>query len=437
MASRFATSTRESGVQWYQAFICKTMIAPPAGTFLLQIPEGVNAGETIQCVSPSGVTLQVQVPQGMGPGQQITVADPGASNQGVPMGIPVADPNQPQTMGKPQGMFGGMMQGVQDMFTGGAQQAAAQVTALVAPPQISMETIEGCIGRQSRIEVIEKANLKEMGINFVMEQVVGTSLDIDLPNKYNIVGADGQPIFFGMEVTSTLESTLGFDYALDLFYVENGANQLVYKLRHSWGGDEAWCSVYDINDKLVAAVPENIDSWCCCDKNLSIYGCHECICDKICPNKFIAGCCSCCFCCCVESTYLVKMPGPDGTIEGNSMEEDKEVNMDESDLVVQMNRGPCSCPCCDGCCGGGRTWTVLQDATRDKDKDPLQLYNGTEIGSLKRKGRGVFATWILPSHDSDHWKLDFERAKTSKDKLLLLAMVLWMDHSDLSQANDA
>mmetsp|Transcript_56715 Transcript_56715/g.106911 ORF Transcript_56715/g.106911 Transcript_56715/m.106911 type:complete len:149 (+) Transcript_56715:1-447(+) len=144
-----------------------------------------------------------------------------------------------------------------------------------------------------------------------------------------------------------------------------------------------------------------------------------------------ACCCACLCCCCAESTYLLKK-AVDGSI-AQATEED----MDTSELVIQMNRGPCSCPFCDGCCGGGKTWTILQDAARDKSKDPLQLYVGTEIGSLKRAGRGFLTTWLMPSHDSDHWTLDFAGLENPRDKLLTLAMVLWMDHSDMSQTNDA
>ena len=60
------------------------------GTFMVQVPPGRHAGQTLQVTSPAGVAMQVQIPAGMYPGATFAVASPAAPAMGVVEGVSYA-----------------------------------------------------------------------------------------------------------------------------------------------------------------------------------------------------------------------------------------------------------------------------------------------------------------------------------------------------------
>ena len=61
---------------------------PASGTFMVQVPPGSHAGQTLQVTSPAGVAMQVQIPAGMYPGATFAVASPAV---GVVEGVSYAE----------------------------------------------------------------------------------------------------------------------------------------------------------------------------------------------------------------------------------------------------------------------------------------------------------------------------------------------------------
>ena len=60
------------------------------GQFMVQVPPGASAGQTMQVTSPAGVAMQVQIPAGMYPGATFAVASPAAPAMGVVEGVSYA-----------------------------------------------------------------------------------------------------------------------------------------------------------------------------------------------------------------------------------------------------------------------------------------------------------------------------------------------------------
>ena len=58
------------------------------GQFMVQVPPGASAGQTMQVTSPAGVAMQVQIPAGMYPGATFAVASPA---MGVVEGVSYAE----------------------------------------------------------------------------------------------------------------------------------------------------------------------------------------------------------------------------------------------------------------------------------------------------------------------------------------------------------
>jgi len=313
------------------------------------------------------------------------------------------------------------------------------------PPPVPMEMILASLQQQSRLDIIEKAQASEMIMNLIGADFV----NIDLPNKYKIKGQSGENLFFAVETTSILQSTIGWNYALDIAYTEGGSAVPLWKLR----GDMSETTVANAStDEVEATIWQEDEAWCCCVKSLSRCGCHSYYLRDRCP-WWCCCCevtCECCCCCWNQHTYLMDMNIASGTQQmyksgdsdleggGSGLNRKKSFNVNsdkaEASLAIVDNRS-CTCPwILTGCCGEGSDWLILKNPRRDESQKPLIVWQGEEIGTVRRKGKGLLATWCLPSHDVDHWKLDLPGAKEPKEKLAALATVLFMDHANIDQA---
>merc|ERR1719409_1720680 len=135
-----------------------------------------------------------------------------------------------------------------------------------------MDEILENVARHNKISIIEKVSGGEMAVNFVLESVLGTSANADFPNKYSVVDESGNQIFFAFETTSVLESSIGFNYGLDMVYTAGGQNQPFRKMR----GNTLETTVADASsDAVTGEVWANKDSWCCCVKAWTPTCCHE------------------------------------------------------------------------------------------------------------------------------------------------------------------
>jgi hypothetical protein len=295
------------------------------------------------------------------------------------------------------------------------------------------------LARQKTLKIVEKANIAEAALNFVIESVT-TFVSADFPNKYKVLGQNNEDLFYAVEKTSMLESSLGWNYAVDLAFTQGGQSHPVWKLR----GDSLGATAADFTSGMVAlSMWEDSDSWCCPAKMCAAtcWCCHESIIS--CP----CGVCGTCIegvlqsICCCFSEYMYFAAPISGVQQISKDIENRSGPMDNTERKPHfafVRNKLFTCPCiCVGMCGEGQTFTILQDPVRDETMKPLKVYLGKQIGSLKRRGRGLVQTWCCPAFDADTWTLDMSGTKSSHDKLKLLATVLFMDHANIDQLNDA